>query len=228
MRLLSLFAPLLLWLAATPTWVTGTAAAGASAAAPTTAANAASAGDAARGFILAQTCAFCHGVKDYTIPYPTRHVPLIGGQHVAYIEAALKEYAKGDRDFPTMKAQAQSLTQNQIRDIAAYIAGLAPAKAPTNANQKAPPFASTCATCHGARGVSTEPGTPSLAGQYEDYLLIALKEYKSGKRKNGIMNGMASGLTLAQMKRLAHYFGKQKVTPLGMLPLNGPAKIGNK
>ncbi len=181
-----------------------------------------------RGFIMAQTCAFCHGVKDYTVPYPTRHVPLIAGQHAAYIEAALKDYADGDRDFPTMKAQAQSLTQQQIRDIAAYIAGLAPVPPPTNSNGKAPPFAATCAACHGARGVSTNPNYPSLAGQYEDYIILALKEYKTGKRKNAIMNAEASGLTLAQMKKLAHYFGQQKVTPLGMLPLNGPAKVRGK
>ncbi|MGH8162352.1 MAG: c-type cytochrome [Gammaproteobacteria bacterium] len=200
----------------------GAAPATTSAAAPSTAPN------PYRGFVLSRTCAFCHGVKDYTIPYPTRHVPLVAGQHAAYVEAALKDYAKGDRDFPTMKAQAQSLTQQQIRDIAAYIAGLAPVPPPTNGNAKAPPFAATCAACHGARGVSTNPNYPSLAGQYEDYLLIALKEYKSGKRKNAIMNGEASGLTLAQMKKLAHYFGQQKVTPLGMLPLNGPAKIRGK
>lgn len=183
---------------------------------------AATAPNPARGRILAQTCAFCHGVKDYTVPYPTRHVPLVGGQSAQYIGDALKEYAEGKRDFPTMKAQAASLTQAQIRDIAAYFASLAPKPPPTNGNQKAPAFASTCAVCHGARGVSTDPRYPSLAGQFDDYLLLSLEEYKSGKRKNAIMNGMASSLTLEQMKELADYFGGQQNGPLKLIPLPGP------
>ena len=175
--------------------------------------------NAAMGRTLATTCTFCHGIKDYTVPYPTMHVPLVGGQHAAYIIAALKEYAKGDRDFPTMHAQAASLTDQQIRDIAAWFASVGPTPAPTDGNAKAPSFATTCASCHGAKGVSTSPQYPSLAGQKSDYLLRALQEYKSGKRKNAIMNGMASGLSLTQMKKLADYFSRQ--TPaVKLLPLD--------
>ena len=187
-----------------------------------TATSASSAANPVRGRILAHTCSFCHGVENYTIPYPTRHVPLIGGQSALYIESALKEYAEGHRDFATMQAQGASLTQDQIRDIAAYISDLGPNPPPTNDNEKAPAFAATCAACHGARGVSTDPHYPSLAGQFEDYLLVALEEYKSGKRKNAIMNGMASSLTLEQMKQLALYFGMQKDGPLKLMPLAGP------
>lgn len=165
--------------------------------------------NAAQGKLLATTCVFCHGIKDYTVPYPTMHVPLVGGQHAAYIVAALKEYAAGDRDFPTMHAQASSLTDQQIRDIAAWFSSLKPHPMPTNGKASAPSFASTCAACHGARGVSTNPDYPSLAGQKSDYLLRALEEYKSGKRKNGVMNGMASGLTVKQMQKLADYFSRQ-------------------
>ncbi|MGH8225099.1 MAG: c-type cytochrome [Gammaproteobacteria bacterium] len=214
MRLTSTLIPLLCAAMA------GTAFAAAPAAVTTAAAS--TAANPVRGRVLSRTCAFCHGVENYTIPYPTRHVPLIGGQNEPYIEAAIKEYAEGHRDFATMQAQGASLTPDQIRDIAAYISGLGPNPPPTNNNQKAPAFAATCAACHGARGVSTEPGTPSLAGQFEDYLLISLKEYKSGKRKNAIMNGMASSLTLEQMKQLAHYFSMQKDGPLRLMPLPGP------
>lgn len=179
-----------------------------------------SAADAARGRVLATTCTFCHGIEDYTVPYPTMHVPLVGGQHAAYIVSALKEYASGDRDFSTMQAQASSLTPAQMRDIAAWFASLQPSPAPGNGNAKAPSFASTCASCHGARGVSTNPQYPSLAGQQSDYLLRALQEYKSGKRKNAVMNGMASGLSLAQMKQLADYFSRQQPA-LKLLPIPG-------
>lgn len=176
---------------------------------------------AALGKVLATTCVFCHGIRDYTVAYPTMHVPLIGGQHAKYIENALKEYAEGDRDFATMHAQASSLTPKQRRDIALWLASLKPTPMPTDGKAKAPPFAATCAACHGARGVSTNPEYPTLAGQHSDYLLRALEEYKSGKRKNAIMNGMASGLTLQQMERLANYFSRQK-RALRLLPLAGP------
>jgi len=173
--------------------------------------------NAAQGHLLATTCVFCHGIKDYTVPYPTMRVPLVGGQNAAYIVAALKEYAAGDRDFPTMHAQASSLTGQQIRDIAAWFSSLQPNPPPTNGNAKAPPFAASCAACHGAEGVSTNPAYPSIAGQESDYLLRALQEYKSGKRKNAIMNGMASGLSLQQMQQLADYYSRQ--TPaLKLLP----------
>lgn len=196
-----------------------TAAGTASAASPAPAQS--TAASAARGKVLATTCVFCHGIKDYTVPYPTMHVPLIGGQHAEYIVNALKEYAAGDRHFATMHAQASSLTDQQIRDIAAWVSSLQSNPPPTNGNVKAPPFASTCAACHGARGVSTNPAYPSLAGQKSDYLLRALQEYKSGKRKNAIMNGMASGLTLQQMQQLADYFGRQ-APAMKLLPEPGP------
>lgn len=68
----------------------------------------------------------------------------------------------------------------------------------------------TCAGCHGASGVSTTPTFPKLAGQLPDYLYHSLQAYKSGKRKNPIMAGMAQNLTDADMADLAAYFSQQK------------------
>ncbi len=67
----------------------------------------------------------------------------------------------------------------------------------------------TCAACHGPQGNSTNPQFPKLAGQYESYLLHALKSYKNGSRKNGIMNGMVAGLSDQDMEDLAAYFSSQ-------------------
>jgi cytochrome c553 len=67
-----------------------------------------------------------------------------------------------------------------------------------------------CAACHGADGVSTVPSFPILAGQNSDYLYHALKDYKSGKRKNAIMAGQVQNLSDADMKDLAKYFSRQK------------------
>ena len=67
-----------------------------------------------------------------------------------------------------------------------------------------------CAACHGANGVSVSPEFPNLAGQYPDYLEAALKHYKSGKRKNAIMQGQVANLEPKAMMDLAAYFASQK------------------
>lgn len=78
----------------------------------------------------------------------------------------------------------------------------------------------TCAACHGATGISTSDQFPTLAGQYDDYLLFALKAYKAGTRKNPIMNAMVSGLTEQDMEDLAAFFSAQE-GPLTKLPRPG-------
>ncbi|MCM2335969.1 MAG: cytochrome c [Pseudomonas sp.] len=95
------------------------------AAAPTaTAAETPAAGDAKRGRELAYTCQGCHGVTGYKNAYPNYHVPKIGGQSEAYLNAALLEYRKGTRKHPTMQAQAQSFSEQDIADIAAFLASV--------------------------------------------------------------------------------------------------------
>lgn len=68
----------------------------------------------------------------------------------------------------------------------------------------------TCAACHGENGVSATPSFPNLAGQYSDYLYHALKDYKSGKRKNAIMAGQVQNLSDEDLADLAAYFSKLK------------------
>jgi cytochrome c553 len=70
-----------------------------------------------------------------------------------------------------------------------------------------------CAACHGPDGnAPTGPDFPRLAGQHYDYLLKALRDYKSGARKNPIMGGQASALSAQDMADLAAYFSRQKGT----------------
>lgn len=70
-----------------------------------------------------------------------------------------------------------------------------------------------CAACHGKNGVSTTPTFPIIAGQYESYLLHALKAYRDGGRSNPIMGGQVGNMTDAQLQALATYFSQQE-TPL--------------
>lgn len=67
-----------------------------------------------------------------------------------------------------------------------------------------------CQSCHGVDGNSTNPDFPRLAGQYPDYIVHALTDYKSGARKNAIMNGFAASLSHQDMEDLAAYFSSQK------------------
>jgi cytochrome c553 len=70
--------------------------------------------------------------------------------------------------------------------------------------------AQVCAGCHGPEGVSPAPNFPILAGQYEDYLLRALQEYRSGARKDPIMGGQVAALSEGDMADLAAYFARQQ------------------
>ena len=78
-------------------------------------------GDPAKGKELIFTCQGCHGVTGYKNAYPSYHVPRIGGQSEQYLLNALTEYRKGARKHPTMQAQAQSFSDQDIANIAAYL-----------------------------------------------------------------------------------------------------------
>jgi len=67
----------------------------------------------------------------------------------------------------------------------------------------------TCAACHGADGNSTAPDFPRLAGQNYRYLVKALSDYKSGERKNAIMNGNAANLSRKDIEDLAAFYAHQ-------------------
>lgn len=79
-------------------------------------------GDATAGKQLVYTCMGCHGVTGYKNAYPSYHVPKLGGQSEVYLLNALTEYKKGTRKHPTMQAQAQSFSDQDIAHIAAYLA----------------------------------------------------------------------------------------------------------
>ncbi|GIX36526.1 MAG: hypothetical protein KatS3mg126_2305 [Lysobacteraceae bacterium] len=78
-------------------------------------------GDAEKGRVKAYTCTGCHGIEGYRNIYPHYHVPKIAGQNFEYLVAALTAYQKGERQHPTMQAQAESFTAEDIADIARYL-----------------------------------------------------------------------------------------------------------
>jgi cytochrome c553 len=74
-------------------------------------------------------------------------------------------------------------------------------------------YTAVCAACHGADGNSGSPAYPKLAQQHPDYLVKQLQEFKSGKRANAIMSGMAAGLSDADMKNVAAWVGSKESKP---------------
>lgn len=79
-------------------------------------------GDYKAGKIKAYTCTGCHGIARYQNTYPTYHVPRIGGQNKEYLVIALQDYKSGRRQHKTMNLQAEALSQQDIEDIAVYLA----------------------------------------------------------------------------------------------------------
>lgn len=78
-------------------------------------------GDAKEGRLRVYTCTGCHGIAGYRNVYPTYHVPKIHGQNAQYLITALTSYRTGQRTHPTMQAQGEALSDQDIADIAAYL-----------------------------------------------------------------------------------------------------------
>ena len=80
------------------------------------------AGNPEAGRLKANTCMGCHGIPGYANVYPTYRVPKLGGQSAEYLAIALKAYRSGERPHKRMQAQTANLTDQDIEDIAAFLA----------------------------------------------------------------------------------------------------------
>jgi cytochrome c553 len=178
-------------------------------------------GDAKAGHAKVDMCIGCHGIKGYQASFPEVHkVPMISGQGAKYIISALSAYKKGDRKHPTMRGIADSLSDQDMADVAAYYSTLGvvegatlPAK-PTvqpSAQVAALLTKGACVSCHGDNfSKPIDPSYPKIAGQHADYLYVALKSYKTEGnplvgRGNAIMGGVAKQFSNAELKALASY-----------------------
>jgi cytochrome c553 len=176
--------------------------------------------DAKAGEGKAAMCIGCHGITGYQASFPEVHrVPMIAGQNAKYIQAALVEYQKGARKQPTMRAIAGSLTEKDMADLAAYYEQLGKgAAAPEAAAAPGGDVAAlltkgACASCHGANfSKPIDAAYPKIAGQYGDYLYVALKSYQVKHealvgRGNAIMAGQVAAFSHRELKSIASYLG---------------------
>jgi cytochrome c553 len=182
-------------------------------------------GDANAGEKKIAMCIGCHGIVGYQASFPEVYkVPKISGQSEKYISTVLNAYKKGERKHPTMRGIADSLSDQDMADIAAYYAnhgkveGAAlpdKAKEP-NAKVAALLTKGACASCHGENFAKPiDPSYPKIAGQNADYLFVALKSYKvegaaTWGRSNGVMGGVAKQFSNAELKELANYMAAQQ------------------
>lgn len=189
-------------------------------------------GNAQAGEKINAMCIGCHGIKGYQASFPEVYkVPMISGQNAKYIEAALHAYQKGERKHPTMRGVSESLTDQNMADLAAYYSGhglvvgeMAPKEVKVPSAEVAALLGkANCASCHGANFSSPiSPAYPKIGGQHADYLFVALKAYKVSDnakvgRNNPIMASMAKQYSNAELKLLANYLasvpGDVKVVP---------------
>ena len=177
-------------------------------------------GDVEAGKQKIAMCIGCHGIPGYQASFPEVHkVPMISGQSAKYISAALVAYQKGERKHPTMRGIAQSLSEKDIADVAAYYEQHGKTGAELPAMPSREPSVQVaellkngaCVSCHGDNFAKPiDPSYPKIAGQHADYLFVALKSYKVEKnanvgRGNAIMGGVAKQFTNAELKALANY-----------------------
>lgn len=178
-------------------------------------------GDAKAGEGKIAMCIGCHGIQGYQASFPEVYkVPMIGGQNEAYIVSALNAYKKGERKHPTMRGIADSLSEQDIADVAAFYAGHGKTKGAKPAEANAAVTAllqkGACFSCHG-EGFSKpiDPSYPKVAGQYSDYVFRALQSYKTESnpligRSNGVMAGIAKQFKNDELQQLAKYIGAQE------------------
>lgn len=145
-------------------------------------------GDAKNGEEVYEVCSACHLASG--IGRPDGSLPVVSGQHKAVLVKQMVDILTGHRDNPTMLPFAQSMTPQEMADVAAYMntLKLSPKNGKgsgKNVKQGKALYEKDCKSCHGAKGEGDEAKfIPMLTGQHFKYLQRQLAEMRAGKRKN--------------------------------------------
>jgi len=184
-----------------------------------TASNAFAAGDVERGKAQSVTCAACHGADGNSV---NPEWPSLAGQHPKYLVNSLYGFKSGQRENVLMSAQADSLDDQAIEDLAAYFAGQQANKRtadPALVAQGERLFRggdldkgiSACMACHGPTGRGNPgAGYPVLAGQHATYTANQLTAYRAGERQtdaeeNQVMRNIAALMNDKDIRAVAAY-----------------------
>jgi cytochrome c553 len=174
-------------------------------------------GDAAKGL---PACVSCHGAAgNSTIALN----PRLAGQVEAYVYKQLVDFTTPQRVNPVMSAYAKMMTDDDKKNVAAYLAGQS-AKQGAAKNKDiaelgkkiyrggiAGTGVAACASCHGANGNGIPSQFPRIAGQHQDYTVAQLQAFKAGGRKNSVqMVTLSKRMSEDEMKAVADYIAGLK------------------
>jgi len=172
--------------------------------------------DVAKGqTISTNVCGACHSA-DGSRGSPAN--PILQGQHPEYLVKQLAEFKEGKRDNPVMKGMASTLSEDDMRNVAAFYAskdakpGFAKSKESVALGEKiyrggiADRAVPACAGCHSPTGAGIPAQYPRLRGQHADYTEAQLVAFRGGLRKNSPqMTGVAAKMNDKEIKAVADY-----------------------
>jgi cytochrome c553 len=172
--------------------------------------------DAAKGqAISAQICGACH-TADGSRGLPAN--PILAGQHPEYLVKQLQEFKAGKRNNPVMKGFASTLSDDDMRNVAAFYAsktakpGFAKDKDLVSLGERiyrgglSDRMVPACAGCHSPNGAGIPAQYPRLAGQHGDYLEAQMVAFRGGARANSAqMGAIAAKLSDREIKAVTDY-----------------------
>ena len=172
--------------------------------------------DAAKGEVIANgVCVACH-TNDGSRGVPAN--PILQGQHPEYLVKQLTEYKSGKRANAIMMGFASTLSEADMKDVAAYFAtkkakpGFATNKDTVALGEKiyrggiAERNIPACAGCHSPSGAGIPALYPRLGGQHAEYTETQLIAYRAGTRNNSVqMTGIAAKLNDREIKAVSDY-----------------------
>lgn len=169
-----------------------------------------------RGATVALNCTMCHGARGMSVS----NSPNLAGQYPEVVIKQLQDYRSGHRSSPIMEAIAKTLSERDVRDLAAYYAYLPKARtAPTLYDESLPKLVrvgdplrniAPCISCHG--GVDQKLGAPWLEGMPRQYLVDQLNAFIAGTRKNDSgaqMRNMVRTMTAAEIDEVATFYARK-------------------
>lgn len=174
-------------------------------------------GDVEAGKAKSATCAACHGADGNA---SLTMYPKIAGQHAEYLYKQLQEFKSGVRPDPVMAGMAAALSEQDMKDLAAYFSSQTMSAGSTPEDvvaagellyrggdmERGIP---ACIACHGPRGVGHSlAGFPKISFQHPDYIKSQLEKFRSGDRANdmnGMMGDIAVKLTDKDIEILSKY-----------------------
>lgn len=173
-----------------------------------------------KGKAKAEACASCHGEYGNSVIAGT---PSLAGQQPIYFISAVRAYLDGRRHIKTMEAMLRGISKVDMENMAVYFAAQTPTRRQaTGSGDPAlgEPLTAKCGGCHGARGISHDAATPSLAGQDAQYLVTAMKAYHDGTREHNDMVRLLSDTSDSTLTNIAAFYSVQVPEAADKRPLS--------